>query len=303
MAIFPRISGRLGNTIDLNITFYKDGVPTDPFAVRKVQIYKSAVQPENLIAEFPITDPLNPSYPSPLSRELINGELGQCGTAPLDTIKPGVFHLLWNAPNQGVPVPDIFFDVWSFLTEAPPGLVPESGLTDLDQEVTVVQGITEIVSDDPDLANDLLLNDESRWNTCCEKFWLFSDNFYCDSGLENFRIGFEAIDVKFYQPEIRTLEIGLMPLPLYDFDFNRVAPIIPQLKGTFTLTTDQCEIIIDHEPMKIGLRQGSYRTSPFVLQYLLDTRRVLKGSYRYKVEVALPNGETRVSPNFDLQVS
>ncbi len=93
-----------------------------------------------------------------------------------------------------------------------------------------------------------------------------------------------------------------MPLPLYDFD-NKIATIIPFLKAYISLYTDNCEILIDKHPMQIGLRQGTYRTNPFTLRYKFDTMIVLKGSYKYKVEVVLPNGESRVSPMFDIQVS
>jgi hypothetical protein len=262
---FPRVSGRLGSQLDLNITFYKNGVPADPFAIRLVQIYKSSVQQENLIAEFPILDPDETGYPSPLTREYDAN----------NNIKPGVFHLIWDVPTQGIPTPDIFFDVWSYIPE------------------------------EPDSASDLdaVLDDETRWQRCCNEFWLLPDGFYCDSGLTNIRFGFEPIDVKFNQPEVRTLEVGLTPLPLYDFEYNKVAPIIPHLRAFITLRTENCELLVDREPMRIGLRQGTYRSNPFVLQYTFDSNRVLKGTYQYQVAVCLPNGESRVSKFFSLQVS
>jgi hypothetical protein len=137
----------------------------------------------------------------------------------------------------------------------------------------------------------------------CQRFWLYPDSYYTDSGLENIRLGFEAMDDKFTQPEVRTLEVGIMPLPLYDYNYNLVAPIIPNLKATISIMTDQCEILICNEPMKIGIRQGTFRSNPFVLQYLFNTMRVLRGSYKYQVTLRLPNGETRTSPRFALQVS
>lgn len=303
---YPRVSGRLGNQIDLNITFYRDGVPTDPFAIRRVTIYRAAIKPENIVAAFEIIDVENPSYPNPLARELDTGEVGKCGTLPPGKIKPGVFHLFWDVPKDGIPVPDIFFDVWSYLPIKPDGLVPESGLTDLVQEFTNPPNSFEegtVVQGDTDFANDQILEDETKWQNCCQRFWLYDDGFFCDAGLETLRIGFQAIDEKVQQPEIRTLEVGMMPLPLYDFDYNFVAPIIPNLKATFSLFTDSCETLISQEPMRIGLRQGLHRTDPFVLQYLFDSSRVLKGAYKYQVFVKLPNGETRVSPKFSLMVS
>ena len=101
-----------------------------------------------------------------------------------------------------------------------------------------------------------------------------------------------------------------MPLPLYDFDFNVIAPIVPHLTATFTMLTENEELLIDSETMKIGLRQGSFRTNPFVLQFKFDTSQILstgvpllKGTYKYRVQINLPNGETRVSPDFSLQIS
>lgn len=272
----PRISGRLGQPLDLNITFYRNGIPTDPFAIRQVAIYKSAVQPENLIAVFPITYPFDPNYPAPLSRES-NGSSG---------FKPGVFHLFWDVPKFGIPVPDIFFDVWSFIEDNP----------DAGSGGTV--GNTEATAEE-----EQELNDESRWISCCNEFWLYPDGTFCDDGLTNIRLGFEAIDVKFNQPEVRTLEIGITPLPLYDFDYNKVAPIIPLLKPLFSLMTDNCELIIDKAPMKMGVRQGTYRSNPFVAQYRFDTNQVYKGSYKYQMILQLPNGESRVSPWYSLLVA
>ena len=266
----PRVSGRLGDQIDLNVTFFRNGQPTDPFAIRRVQIYKSAVQEENLVVEFPVVDPTDINYPSPLSRETdSNGDE-----------LPGVFHLFWDVPESGIPVPDIFFDVWSYVPDDPGIGTDTSGLVDTS-----------------------LLDDESQWLQCCNEFWLFNDGFFCDNGLCTIRLGFEPLDIKFTQPEIRTLEVGITPLPLYDFDFNKIAPIIPHLQAFFTLQTDNCELLVNQAPMKIGLRQGTYRSNPFVLQYQLDTRTLLRGSYQYQVVVCLPNGETRSSRFFGIQVA
>jgi hypothetical protein len=259
----PRASGRLGDEIDLNVTFYQNGVPTDPYAIRKIEIYKSAVQDDNLIAEFPVVEPDSTAYPSPITREEDSNE----------QILPGVFHLLWDVPTSGVPTPDIYFDVWSYIPEVTTGSEPD-------------------------------LDDEDLWQQCCNTFWLVGANaFFCDDELYNIKFGFEPMDIKFQQPEIRTLEVGLMPLPLYDYDYNRVAKMIPHLNAYFTLMTDNCETLISNAAMTIGLRQGSYRSNPFTLRYLLDTRRVLKGSYKYKVTLCLPNGESRTSPNYRIQVS
>lgn len=270
MATYERISGRLGNVIDLKITFFRNGIPTDPFAIRRVSIYRSAVKPENLIAEFPVLEPWDPNYPSPISKQSMDG------SEP----SPGVFHLYWDVPKTGIPVPDIFFDVWSYVADDP-GIGSPAGSEEAQ-----------------------FLDDEANWTSCCERFWLYQDGFNCCDGLTVPRLGFEAMDVKFYKPEIRTLEVGIMPLPLYDYDYNCMAALIPQLKAWISIMpdADMCDKIVDQEPMRMGLRQGTYRTNPFVLQYTLDTSKFIKGAYKYQVGVQLPNGETRVSPYGTIQI-
>jgi hypothetical protein len=286
MEIFPRISGRTGQLIDLNITFYQNGVPTDPWAITKVSIYKQSVQPENLVAEIPIIPNCEEGYPSPLNREPVTPTpgTGPCGTEadPSTLYKPGIFHLLWEVPTD-VSVPNIFFDVWSFIP-VDPGIPITAGTGCSAEQLAI-------------------LADETIWQNCCNEFWLYPDSTYCDTGLENIRLGFEALDIKFYQPEKRKLEIGIMPLPLYDFDYNKVAPLIPMLKGYISIFSDNNELLISRAAMTIGIRQGTYRSNPFTLQYLINTCEFLKGSYKYRVEVDLPNGETRVSSDMNFQVS
>jgi hypothetical protein len=284
MDIFPRISGRTGSPIDLNITFYQNGIPTNPWAITKVSIYKQSVQPENLVAEIPILPNCDPDYPFPLTREPVDPApvTGPCGTDPAaaTAYKPGIYHLIWNVPID-IQVPDIFFDVWSFIPTNP-GIETGTGCS------------TEQLA---------VLADETLWQSCCNEFWLYPDSSYCDSGLENIRFMFEALDIKFQKPEIRTLEVGIMPGPLYDFDYNKVAPIMPYLTAVISISTCDNELLISNAAMKIGLRQGTYRSNPFVLQYKLDTSCLLKGSYKYRVTVCLPNGESRVSQDFILQVN
>jgi hypothetical protein len=276
MPTYPRISGRLGNTLDLNVTFYRNGVPADPFAIRRVKIYRSAVQPENLVAEFVIPSPLNPDYPSPIQRELDTSNVP----------RPGVYHLYWDVPSDLI-VPDIYFDVWEYLPDDP-GVLP---------------GVTETGGTIGDITGGPTLDDESLWMACCNQFWLYADGVNCDDGLEDCRFGFEAIDEKFFSPEIRTLQVGIMPLPLYDYNYNKCAPMIPMLRGRISIFTDNCETLVDNVPMTMGIRSGTYRSNPFVLKYRVDTSQFLKGSYKYQVTLELPNGETRVSPKFVLQVA
>ncbi len=248
MPIYPRVSGRLGNIIDLNVTFYRNGVPSDPYAIRKVSIYRSSVQEENLITEILVSPPWAGDYPSPLTREESSG-----------STEPGIYHAYWEVPTA-LPTPDIYFDVWHFIPNNPG--VPDSS-----------SGV--IATDGTDADELVIINDEDKWIKQCNQFWLYSDGFFIDTGLETIRLGFEAMDCKFHQPEVRTLEVGIMPQPLYDYDYNKVAPIIPFLKGYLTLYTDHLETLVDRAPMKIGLRQGTYKSNPFVMQYKFDTKTVL----------------------------
>jgi hypothetical protein len=60
--------------------------------------------------------------------------------------------------------------------------------------------------------------------------------------------------------------------------------------------------MVDNELMDIGLRQGSYRSNPFVAKYLLDTGRFLSGTYDYFITTQLPDGQTLVSPKYTLTI-
>ena len=267
----PRISGRTGMPINLNVTFYRNGIPSDPFAIRKISIYRSSVQEDNKVAELLVNNlPDDPIYPSPIS--LVSENSGSDHS-------PGLFSLIWNVPTT-IGTPDIYFDEWQYIPT-----VPDSWDTLSDDDKWVY------------------LNDESHWQSSCQRFWLYPDSFFVDSGLESIKLGFESIDIKLHQPEIKTIEVGITPLPLYDFDFNFVAPIIPHLRAFISIWTDFNELVIDTKEMNVGIRQGSYRTNPFVLKFKIDSSSLLKGSYKYRTTVCLPNGESRVSPDFFLQIS
>ena len=259
MANLPRISSYTGGTVDLNVTFYRNGVPADPYAIRRIDIYEGSEKPENLVAQIPIVDLDDPLYPSPLVRTS-DGSGG---------FLPGVFTLPLEIPTT-FNAPSVYLDVWRF------------------------------VGTDPGTGGDL--DDETLWLSQCNKFWVFQDGFYLDDGLVVPRFAFEAIDKTFRKPELRSLEVGLMPLPLYDFDYNRIAPIIPQLRALITITTENCEILVDSALCRIGVRQGSYRTNPFVVQYQLDTSAFLVGTYVYRITLMLPNGETRVSDDLRMTI-
>jgi hypothetical protein len=289
----------------------------DPFAIRRIRIYRSAVSDENLVLTIPVNflpcdpDPAN-DYPFPITRDF-DGESDLepcevvCNGVPLSILVggggstgdmgdpiPGAYSFIWDVPptceagGLGLLTPDIYFDVWDFL--------PEDCRNECGEGSNPTTGGCSATDLDP------CFDDEENFISQCNQFWLYPDSWYVDDQLTNIRLGFEALDCKMRQPEVRTIEVGMMPLPLYDFDFNLVAPIIPQLQATITIETSNNETLVSDAPMTIGIRQGSYRTNPFTLRYTVDTSTFLKGTYRYQVKVVLPNGETRVSDYFFLQI-
>ncbi len=147
------------------------------------------------------------------------------------------------------------------------------------------------------------LDDESLWQFECNKFFAFPDGFFVDDGTIIPRFGFEPLDFKMFKPEVRTIEVGFMPLPLYDFDYNRIMPLIPQFRPFITIETEKCEVIVPRTEGRMGCRQGTYRANPFVAQFTLDTSAFLKGTYLYQVHIDLPNGETRVSPRMYMTIA
>jgi hypothetical protein len=304
----PRISARTGQIVDLKTTFYQNGVPTDPFMIRRVDIYQSCQKPENLVATIPIST--GTGYPSPLLREPATGPVGQCGTEPPPGANlPGVFILPFMIPET-FRAPQVYIDVWRFLGKDPGsagiGTDPDDvvGAGDEDDEII---GIDEEEDEDDENGTDndtvFAPDDDHLWISQSNKFYVFPDSFFADDGLIIPRLGFEALDKIFYKPEIRSLEVGVMPLPLYDYDFNRIAPIIPHLKAFITIETDNAEILVNNQPCRIGVRQGTYKANPFTIQYTLNTQNFLIGTYQYRITVMLPNGETRVSAPFRLTVA
>jgi len=178
---------------------------------------------------------------------------------------PGIFTAVFQVPEtfkEG-----IYFDVWRFIGSEP------SSLTDFDYD------------------------DESLWISQCNKFWVFQDGWFLDDGLITPRFAFEPLDKRFRKGELRNLEVSIMPLPLYDWDQSRIGPIIPQICPYIEVSTEEGEILegLEKFPCKMGLRQGTYRTNPYVVQCNLATSGFLKGSYRYRIILDLPNGENRIS--------
>lgn len=272
---FPRISAQIGSPVDLNVIFLRNGVPTDPFAIRRIDIFASAARDENLVAQIILPEPTDPSYPSPLVRPLLVDDTieveDDCPDETAATAAAGHFSLIFDIPcdfEDGI----IYHDVWYFI---PVDCGEPTGFD---------------------------FDDESLWQSQCNRFFVFSDGCFVDDQLIIPRFAFEPLDFRLRKGEIRTIEVGIMPLPLYDFDFNRIMPIIPQFKPHITIETDQCEILVNRVPGRMGLRQGSFRTNPFNAQFTLDTSTFLKGTYVYRVEVDLPNGETRISDDFRLSI-
>jgi len=253
-----RISARVGQLVCLDATFYQNGVPVDPYAIRIVRIYRRSVEDANLAAEIPFPDPDSSSYPLP---------------ALTDDDRPGYYQLQFDVPSDFT-VPDIYFDVWYFIGDQPSGTGSESDI-----------------------------DDESFWTSQCNKFWIYPSGWFIDDGLIVPRLGFEPLDVKFRSGETRYLEVGMMPLPLYDFDYNLIMPMLPFISATINIKTRNNEIIINDEPMEIGLRQGTYRSNPFVIKWLLETSRFLVGTYDYQVTVTMSGGQILVSPKFTLTIS
>jgi hypothetical protein len=186
-------------------------------------------------------------------------------------------------------VPDVYYDVWSFLPTNPCDLEEFAG--------------TSTVCEDghyPDLDADALAGLMLK---LCSRFWVYPDGWNLQDNLSSIRLGFEPLDQRFSHPEIRPLEVGIMPLPLYQYDYNLVAPILPYLTGTITIETLHREVLVQNAPLEIGLRQGLYRSNPYVLRYLLDTSSFLIGTYRYRVTVMLPDGTKRTSRDFIFTIS
>ena len=249
---FPRISGRLGQYIDLNVSFLNSGQPADPYDISKIEIYRSQVLTGNLVATIDVVDNNSTDYPAPLCT----------------TTTPGEYHYPFAVPTDFI-APDVYFDVWYYSPTIPEGTAPVVGST----------------------------------LSCCHRFWVFPDTWFCDDKLQTIRFGFEPLDQQFYQPELRTLEVGLMPLPLYDYNFNLVNPIIPFLNPTITIQTQFCETLVENAPCRIGLRNGSYRSNPYVIQYDVNTSNFLKGPYQYQITLNLPDGTTRVSRKFVIVIN
>jgi hypothetical protein len=256
--VATRLTAKTGFPVGLNVTFRRNGVALDPFAIRRVDIYKGSVKDDNLVAQILFPTPDTTGYPAP---------------ATVDPANPGNYILEFQIPSDFDA--GVYFDVWRF------------------------------VGSEPENLSSYDFDDENLWISQCNKFWVSEDCWFLDDGLLTARFAFEPLDSRFRKGEVRNLEVGIMPLPLYDWDRNRFGAMVPQICSFITVETEECEVLegLEKAPCKIGLRQGSYRTNPYVVQCPLDTSGFLKGQYRYRIILELPNGETRVSENFRFRIT
>lgn len=247
---YPRVAGRIGNIVNLNMTMLRNNVPQTPYALRSIDIYQGFIRGDKKVAEIIFSDPSDTAYPYPAVE-----------------VSEGEFIVPFEIPDTFNPC-EIYYDVWNFVGADP---APDS------------------------------INDQSLWVSQTGMFWAYDDVWLVDDELFTKRIGFEPLDKKFRKKEIRTLEVAIHPLPMYDYDFNKLAPLIPQLNPTIEIWTTRCELLIQDAPCRIGIRQGHNRNSPFVIQYTLDTTSLFVGMYKYIITVNLGN-ETIKSPEFSLSV-
>lgn len=282
MSIYPRISARRGNEVRLDLTFYRGGVPTDPYAIREVKIYKTRVLDSNLVAQILVVDPEDTNYPSPVSAVEDSG-----------TIVTGKYELLWDVPSDAH-APDVYFDVWRYIPTNPCSLgeFADSTACTIGDDNT---GSTYYIDLDSDEISGLI-------QESCNRFWVYDDIWDSSDNLSSMQIGFEPLSQKFAQPEVRPLEVGIMPLPLYQYDFNFNVPKLPMLTATISIETARQELIVDADDMEIGIRQGYYRSNPFVFRYMIDTMNFLKGTYKYRITVTLPDGTTRTGGDYILEI-
>lgn len=289
----PRISARNGQLVDLNVDFYNNGKLDDPFWIKKVEIYKCNTSPHNLQSIITVIEPDNPYYPSPICQEKMATNDGDCGTEDIQEIYiPGKYHLPFLVPSD-FKSPEVYIDVWYYYPKNPcdpdsfpADCPPVNDLTDED--------ITNCDITDPDL--------EHLLKSCCHRFWVYPDSWFCSDGIQTVEFSYEPLSVRFNYPEKRNLEIGLIPLPIYNHNRKLVESLIPYIKPYITIGTQHCEYIVSDVLVELGFRQGHNCQNPWMIKYLLDTNKFLKGSYWYQIKLELPDGTTRVSNKFWIEI-
>lgn len=291
---YPRISGRTGNLIDLNVDFYNNGKLDDPFWIQRVEIYRCTVSPENLEAVIPFASCDDPLYPAPACQETLPVDIGQCGTAPPPNGEPipGKYHLPFLIPSD-FKAPEVYIDVWYFYPRNP--CIGDQYPAECPPVNTVISGTNPPCDcTDPQYEDQLV--------TCCHRFWVYPDSWLCNDGLQTINFGFESLNVRFNSPEVKPLEVGLIPLPVYSYNKNLVDPLIPFLKASITIGTQYCDVLVQDAEMDLGFRQGNYRTNPWVVKWNLDTGTFIRGTYWYQIKLTLPDGTTRVSKKFWFEI-
>ena len=84
------------------MSFTHNGQKEDPFAIRRIDIYRGFVRPGQLVGQIIIPPPGDPMYPFPLIHDTGAGH----------------FEALFAIPDDFA-VDDVYVDVWSFLAEDP----------------------------------------------------------------------------------------------------------------------------------------------------------------------------------------
>lgn len=170
-----------------------------------------------------------------------------------DDLNPGSFNLVYQVPDSLVPG-DIYYDVWHY------------------------------VGNDPGTAG---VNDPTLWISQPGSFFLYDDTWSADADLQDIDFGFEPLDKHLRRGEVRSIEIAIHPLPLYEYNYNLVRPIIPLLSPTITIHTVNNELLdgLVDAPCTIGIRQGANRNSPYVVKCTIDTKTLLRGTYKYTIKI------------------
>jgi hypothetical protein len=280
--------------VDLNVDFYNNGQLDDPFWIKKIEIYKCSVAPHNLQSVIILPEPTAENYPLPICQEKLVVNLDECSTGGDTTETPvvGKYHLPFLVPHD-FKSPEVYLDVWYYhpINPCHIDLYPAQCPPDLD-----LVEFTDGGCDHTDPVFDGYLK------TCCHRFWVYPDSWMCDDGLQTVEFGYEPKSVRFNYPERRNLEIGLIPMPLYNFNRSLFESLVPFVNASITIGTQHHEFIVRDSKMELGFKQGHYSSNPWVLKYMVDTSKFLKGSYWYQVKLELPDGSSRVSNKFWIEI-
>jgi hypothetical protein len=193
---------------------------------------------------------------------------------PASEMATGEFIVPFLVPDNFVTC-DIYFDVWSFIGTDPGAIGTDPGC--------------------------IPANDTNLWVSQPGMFWVFDDIWISNDQLKTLRLGFDPLDKQLRGGELRTIEVAVYPLPLHDYDYNVLAPIIPQLSPTITIHSSYDELIIFDAPCRMGIRQGANLNAPYVIQCFIDTRTLVRGMYKYTVKVNIDD-KVMISPRFNFTI-